>query len=206
MPHRGTGHHRDALSAAAFQPAPLRAEGSRSCPQALCVRLWRPFVAAERLPGLCEQRLQDPVLPGENFLSERNMKQAENVRKQLASIARKAKLEDASGEMLTHSIRRAFIEGFFMQCAHLDESGKHYLTVRDQQMVAIHPSSFLQHKPEWVLYHETVVTDRCYMRNATTIPPEMLIEASPKFYHPERCKLHEHARKILRRALPRVKS
>ncbi|CAJ1332127.1 unnamed protein product, partial [Effrenium voratum] len=129
-----------------------------------------------------------------------------NVRKQLASIARKAKLEDASGEMLTHSIRRAFIEGFFMQCAHLDESGKHYLTVRDQQMVAIHPSSFLQHKPEWVLYHETVVTDRCYMRNATTIPPEMLIEASPKFYHPERCKLHEHARKILRRALPRVKS
>lgn len=25
--------------------------------------------------------------------------------------------------------------------AHLDESGKHYMTVRDQQMVAIHPSS-----------------------------------------------------------------
>ena len=62
-----------------------------------------------------------------------------------------------------------FLGGLF-KGAHLDESGKHYMTVRDQQMVAIHPSSclgsrhktgigfartsvqfrFLQHKPEWV--------------------------------------------------------
>lgn len=142
----------------------------------------------------------------EHFLADRNMKQAENVRRQLASIARKTELADDSSDMLTMSIRKAFVEGFFMQCAHLDESGKHYMTVRDQQMVAIHPSSFLQHKPEWVLYHETVVTDRCYMRNATAIPPEMLIEVSPKFYHPDRCKLHDHAKKMLRRALPRAKS
>lgn len=142
----------------------------------------------------------------EHFLSDRNMKQAENVRRQLAGIARKTQLADESSDMLTMSIRKAFVEGFFMQCAHLDESGKHYMTVRDQQMVAIHPSSFLQHKPEWVLYHETVVADRCYMRNATAIPPEMLIEVSPKFYHPDRCKLHDHAKKMLRRALPRAKS
>jgi len=143
----------------------------------------------------------------ENYLSERNMKQAENVRRQLAGIARNAGLHDEEGsEMLTLSIRKAFIEGFFMQCAHLDETGKHYLTVRDQQMVCIHPSSFLQHKPEWVLYHETVVTDRCYMRNATAIPSEMLIEVSPQFYHPDKCKLHEQARKILRRVRQTPKS
>eukprot|EP00435_Cladocopium_sp_Y103_P004108 s3398_g1.t1 len=108
----------------------------------------------------------------EHFLSDRNMKQAENVRRQLAGIARKTQLADESSDMLTMSIRKAFVEGFFMQ--------------------------FLQHKPEWVLYHETVVTDRCYMRNATAIPPEMLIEVSPKFYHPDRCKLHDHAKKMLR--------
>ncbi|CAK9066048.1 unnamed protein product [Durusdinium trenchii] len=145
----------------------------------------------------------------EHFLSERNMRQAENVRKQLASLARKSShlesLENGHEKMLTTSIRKAFVEGFFMQCAHLDESGKHYLTVQDQQMVAIHPSSFLQHKAEWVLYHETVVTDRCYMRNATAIPPEMLIEVATKFYHPDRCKLTAHAKKMLRRALPRAK-
>eukprot|EP00931_Biecheleriopsis_adriatica_P109528 TRINITY_DN83790_c0_g1_i1.p1 TRINITY_DN83790_c0_g1~~TRINITY_DN83790_c0_g1_i1.p1 ORF type:complete len:711 (+),score=145.11 TRINITY_DN83790_c0_g1_i1:35-2134(+) len=147
----------------------------------------------------------------ENFLSERNMKQAENVRRQLSGIVRNRGLDkvesadaDAGGGMLTSNIRKAFIEGFFMQCAFLNQGGKDYLTVRDQQMVSIHPSSFLQHKPEWVLYHETVVTDRCYMRNATAIPPEMLIEVSPKFYHPDTCKLHEHAKKILQRALPRT--
>ncbi|OLP97286.1 putative pre-mRNA-splicing factor ATP-dependent RNA helicase [Symbiodinium microadriaticum] len=71
----------------------------------------------------------------DNYLSDRNMKQAENVRRQLAGIARNAGLHDEEGsDMLTLSIRKAFIEGFFMQCAHLDETGKHYLTVRDQQM------------------------------------------------------------------------
>ncbi|CAK9059448.1 unnamed protein product [Durusdinium trenchii] len=79
----------------------------------------------------------------EHFLSERNMRQAENVRKQLASLARKRPSRAPSFARLTTSIRKAFVEGFFMQCAHLDESGKHYLTVQDQQMVAIHPSSSL---------------------------------------------------------------
>jgi len=147
----------------------------------------------------------------DNFLSERSMKQAENVRRQLTGIARKHGLDkagDADGAaatgQLTANVRKAFVEGFFMQCAHLDEGGKTFLTVRDQQRVEIHPASSLQHKPEWVLYHETVVTDRCYMRNATAIPPEMLIEVSPRFYHPDTCKLHEHAKKILTRALPRA--
>ncbi|OLP97309.1 hypothetical protein AK812_SmicGene20382 [Symbiodinium microadriaticum] len=58
----------------------------------------------------------------------------------------------------------------------------------------------------FVLYHETVVTDRCYMRNATAIPSEMLIEVSPQFYHPDKCKLHEQARKILRRVRQTPKS
>ncbi|CAE8599003.1 unnamed protein product, partial [Polarella glacialis] len=144
----------------------------------------------------------------EHFLSERNMKQAENVRRQLAGIVRSRGLEKESTEkngMITTNVRKSFIEGFFMQCAHIDQGGKNYMTVRDQQMVAIHPSSFLQHKPEWVMYHETVVTDRCYMRNVTAIPAEMLIEVAPQFYHPDTCKLNEQAQKILQRALPRSK-
>ena len=42
------------------------------------------------------------------------------------------------------------------QGAHLDESGKHYMTVRDQQMVAIHPSSRLG----WIgLSHSTTMNN-----------------------------------------------
>lgn len=138
----------------------------------------------------------------ENFLQERNMKQAENVRRQLAGIVRNRGLQEAPAQdgQIVASVRKSFIEGFFMQCAHIDQGGKNYLTVRDQQMVEIHPSSFLQHKPEWILFHETVVTDRCYMRNNTAIPADILIEVAPQFYHPDRCKLNDHAKKILERA------
>merc|ERR1712054_532778 len=110
------------------------------------------------------------------------------------------------GGGLTVQIRKSLIEGFFMQCSHIDQGGKNYLTVQDQQLVKTHPGSFLQHMPEWVLYHETVVTDRCYMRNVTAIAPEMLIEVAPQFYHPDKCKLNDTAKRSLQRALPRVKS
>uniref|UniRef100_A0A6U6GGX8 RNA helicase n=1 Tax=Zooxanthella nutricula TaxID=1333877 RepID=A0A6U6GGX8_9DINO len=144
----------------------------------------------------------------DNFFHERSLKQAESISRQLRGIVRNrglAKTKNAPEENLIAAVRKSFIEGFFMQTAHIDSSGKNYITVRDLQMVSVHPASFLQHKPEWVLYHETVVTDRCYMRNVTAIPPEMLIEVAPQFYHPKTCKLSEQAKKSLERALPRSK-
>lgn len=116
----------------------------------------------------------------DNFLQERSMKQAEDVCRQLGSICRNLKLQAVSDtktpESLSVSIRQSLIEGFFMQCAYIESGGKHYMTVGDQQMAYIHPSSFLTHKPEWVMYHETMVTDRLYMRTVTAITPEILIE------------------------------
>ena len=41
--------------------------------------------------------------------------------------------------------------GFFMQVAHLQKQG-HYLTVKDHQVVAIHPSSVLDTKPPWIIF------------------------------------------------------
>lgn len=35
-----------------------------------------------------------------------------------------------------------------VQVAHLERTG-HYLTVKDHQMVHLHPSTCLDHKPEW---------------------------------------------------------
>ena len=47
--------------------------------------------------------------------------------------------------------------------AHLERTG-HYLTVKDNQVVALHPSTVLQHKPEWALYNEFVPTSKNYIR------------------------------------------
>jgi pre-mRNA-splicing factor ATP-dependent RNA helicase DHX15/PRP43 len=146
----------------------------------------------------------------ESWLQERSMKQAEDVTKQILGICRRLKLEALSAaqevETLTVALRKAFCEGFFMQCAHIEAGGKHYETVNDKQMAYIHPSSFLTHKPEWVMYHETMVTDRLYMRTVTAITPEMLIEVAPKFFHPERCQLTGNALRSLERALPRLET
>ncbi|KAK6941111.1 Helicase-associated domain [Dillenia turbinata] len=53
------------------------------------------------------------------------------------------------------NIRKAMLAGYFMQVAHLERTG-HYLTVKDNQVVHLHPSNCLDHKPEWVIYNELV--------------------------------------------------
>lgn len=64
----------------------------------------------------------------------------------------------------------------FSQVAHLERTG-HYLTVKDNQVVQLHPSTCLDHKPEWVLYNEFVLTTKNYIRTCTDVKPEWLIRS-----------------------------
>lgn len=57
------------------------------------------------------------------------------------------------------------------QVAHLERTG-HYLTIKDNQIVQLHPSSCLDHKPEWVIYNEFVLTTKNYIRTVTDIKRE----------------------------------
>ena len=69
----------------------------------------------------------------------------------------------------------------FMQVAHLERTG-HYLTVKDNQVVALHPSTVLQHKPEWCVYEEFVLTSKNYIRTVTDVKGDWLIELAPHYY------------------------
>ena len=40
------------------------------------------------------------------------------------------------------------------------------------QVVQLHPSTCLDHKPEWVLYNEFVLTTKNYIRTCVDIKPE----------------------------------
>eukprot|EP00644_Phytophthora_capsici_P016977 jgi/Phyca11/557566/estExt2_Genewise1Plus.C_PHYCAscaffold_1420001 len=58
-----------------------------------------------------------------------------------------------------------------------------YRTMVEGQPVYIHPSSAVFNKsPEWVLYHELVLTTKEYMRNIMTIEPKWLVELAPAFF------------------------
>uniref|UniRef100_A0A8C6NQ60 RNA helicase n=1 Tax=Nothobranchius furzeri TaxID=105023 RepID=A0A8C6NQ60_NOTFU len=121
----------------------------------------------------------------DNFVNYRSLMSADNVRQQLSRIMDRFSLPRRSTEFTSRdyyiNIRRALCTGFFMQVAHLERTG-HYLTVKDNQVVQLHPSTVLDHKPEWVLYNEFVLTTKNYIRTCTDIKPEWLVKIAPQYY------------------------
>lgn len=55
------------------------------------------------------------------------------------------------------------------------------MTIKDNQVVQLHPSTCLDHKPEWVLYNEFVLTTKNYIRTVTDI------KRKTSFYVSEMC-------------------
>ncbi|CAK9078574.1 unnamed protein product [Durusdinium trenchii] len=106
----------------------------------------------------------------DSYINSRSMKSAENVREQLKRTMERLQLPMVSTDFRDKeyypNIRKCLVAGYFMQVAHLEKSS-HYLTVRDNQVVALHPSTGITHKPEWVLYHEFVLTSKNFIRTVT---------------------------------------
>ncbi|KAL7008692.1 DEAH-box ATP-dependent RNA helicase prp43 [Cystobasidiomycetes sp. EMM_F5] len=71
---------------------------------------------------------------------------------------------------------------FFMQCAHREGEKNSYLTLKDNQVVSLHPSCGLDTNPEWVIYHEFVLTSRNYIRTVTEVKPEWLLDFAPVYF------------------------
>ncbi|RID54923.1 hypothetical protein BRARA_G02209 [Brassica rapa] len=122
----------------------------------------------------------------QNFINHKAMKSADNVREQLVRIMSRFNLKTCSSDFTSRdyyiNIRKALLAGYFMQVAHLDRTG-HYLTAKDGQMVHLHPSCCLDHKPEWVVYNEYVLTSRNFIRTVTYIRGEWLVDVAPDYYH-----------------------
>ncbi|UMM22336.1 hypothetical protein L5515_003602, partial [Caenorhabditis briggsae] len=114
-----------------------------------------------------KQNQEDPQWCYQNFINYRTMKTADTVRTQLARVMDKFNLRRVSTDFKSRdyylNIRKALVAGFFMQVAHLERSG-HYVTVKDNQLVNLHPSTVLDHKPEWALYNEFVLTTKNFIR------------------------------------------
>mmetsp|Transcript_21108 Transcript_21108/g.58873 ORF Transcript_21108/g.58873 Transcript_21108/m.58873 type:complete len:716 (+) Transcript_21108:74-2221(+) len=121
----------------------------------------------------------------DNYINARSMKSAESVREQLKRTMERLQLTMVSTDFHDKeyypNIRKCLVAGFFMQVAHLEKSG-HYLTIKDNQVVALHPSTNLTHKPEWVLYNEFVLTSKNFVRTVTQVRGDWLIEIAPAYY------------------------
>lgn len=80
---------------------------------------------------------EDPSWCYENFVNQRALKSADNVRQQLVRIMSRFTLKLCSTDFNSRdyyvNIRKAMLAGYFMQVAHLERTG-HYLTVKDNQV------------------------------------------------------------------------
>lgn len=79
-------------------------------------------------------------------------------------------------------VRRAIASGFFRHAAKKDPQ-EGYKTLVEGTPVYIHPSSALFNRnPEWIIYHELILTTREYCHNVTAVEPKWLVEVAPQFF------------------------
>lgn len=118
----------------------------------------------------------------ENFIQARSMRRAQDVRKQLVAIMDRYKLDLVSAGRNWKKVQMAVASGFFFHAARKDPQ-EGYKTLVEQQPVSIHPgSSLFQQQPDWVVYHELVLTTKEYMREVTVVDPKWLVELAPRFF------------------------
>ncbi|CAH0380214.1 unnamed protein product [Pelagomonas calceolata] len=118
----------------------------------------------------------------ENYLQARAMRRAQDVRKQLVTILDRYKMDVLSAGRDWDLVRRAIVAGYFTNAAKKDPQ-EGYRTMVEGSPVSIHPSSALFNKnPEWLVYHELVLTSKEYMRNVMAIEPKWLVELAPRFF------------------------
>ncbi|EUD67999.1 adenosinetriphosphatase [Plasmodium inui San Antonio 1] len=119
------------------------------------------------------------------FLNHRAMTSAQNVRNQLIRTMEKMDLKivsmNPSNPDYYVNIRKALLSGFYQQVAYKTSKG-YYITVKDIQIVTLHPSTVFQINPEWVMYHELILTTKNFIRTVSKIEGKWLLEIARSYY------------------------
>ncbi|MDI1489997.1 MAG: hypothetical protein OHK93_001196 [Ramalina farinacea] len=106
----------------------------------------------------------------ENYLQQRSLTRARDVRDQLAKLCDRVEVTITSaGASDIPVIAKAITAGFFPNAARLQKGG-----------IAIGPSR--AERPKWVIFYELVMTSKEYMRGNLPITPEWLVEVAPHFH------------------------
>jgi len=120
----------------------------------------------------------------ENFLQQRSLTRARDVRDQLAKLCDRVEVTISTvGANELVPIQKSLTAGFFPNTARLQRGGDSYRTVKNGMTVYLHPSSTLfEVNPKWIIFYELVMTSREYMRGNMPIQPEWLVEAAPHYH------------------------
>eukprot|EP00040_Diaphanoeca_grandis_P016307 m.84087 g.84087 ORF g.84087 m.84087 type:complete len:711 (-) comp25707_c0_seq2:27-2159(-) len=119
----------------------------------------------------------------QNFLNFKSLTRAVEIRAQLVQYLKRFKIPLVSCEGDVDAILRCIVAGYFANAARLGLDGQ-YRTIRDQQVLAVHPSSvlYVEQHPKHVIFGEVLLTTQKYMRDISAIEGEWLAELAPHFY------------------------
>lgn len=121
---------------------------------------------------------------GEHFVHVKSMRKVREVRQQLRDIFQQQKMNLVSCGMDWDVVRKCVSSAFFHQAARLKGIGE-YINCRTGMPCHLHPTSALYgmgYTPDYVVYHELVMTSKEYMQCVTAVDGYWLAELGPMFY------------------------
>lgn len=120
----------------------------------------------------------------EHFIQVKAIRKAREVRAQLLDIMKSNSLPHISCGSEWDLVRRAITSAYFHQAAKLKGIGE-YVNMRTGMPSNLHPSSALAglgYTPDYVVYHELVMTHKEYMNTVTAVDAHWLAEMAPQFF------------------------
>ncbi|CAH1163774.1 unnamed protein product [Phaedon cochleariae] len=120
----------------------------------------------------------------EHFIHIKAMRKVREVRQQLKDIVVQQKLEIRSCGTDWDVVRKCICSAYFHQAARLKGIGE-YVNCRTGMPCHLHPTSALfglGNTPDYVVYHELVMTAREYMQCVTSVDGHWLAELGPMFF------------------------
>ncbi|CAL0322117.1 unnamed protein product [Lupinus luteus] len=120
----------------------------------------------------------------DHYLHVKGLRKAREVRSQLLDILKTLKIPLTSCFPDTDIVRKAICSAYFHNSARLKGVGE-YVNSRNGMPCHLHPSSALYGMgctPDYVVYHELVLTSKEYMQCATAVEPQWLAELGPMFF------------------------
>ncbi|KAK3270343.1 hypothetical protein CYMTET_21256, partial [Cymbomonas tetramitiformis] len=120
----------------------------------------------------------------DHFLHQKGMKKGREVRAQLLDIMKQQKVPVITCGTDWDICRKAICSAYFHNAGKMKGIGE-YVNCRSAMPCHLHPSSALYglgHTPDYIVYHELVMTSKEYMQCVTAVEPHWLAEMGPMFF------------------------
>ncbi|KAK4238251.1 P-loop containing nucleoside triphosphate hydrolase protein [Achaetomium macrosporum] len=119
-----------------------------------------------------------------HFLHSKSLRRAREVRDQLLDIMKMQNMQMVSCGTDWDIVRKCICSGYYHQAAKVKGIGE-YINLRTSVTVQLHPTSALYglgFLPDYVVYHELILTSKEYMSTVTSVDPHWLADLGGVFY------------------------